>query len=81
MEEQALDLDLLLSVSAGLGRWESDRAGRRVFRKDDDCTGALFFRCCVGSAGAADGRSVDRRERRPTENIHDRQHIPSPLQY
>lgn len=41
-----LDLDLLLSVSAGLGRWESDRAGRRVFRKDDDCTGECFFVLC-----------------------------------
>lgn len=36
---QVLDLDLLLSVSAGLGRWETDRAGRRFFRRDDDCIG------------------------------------------
>lgn len=45
MAAEVLDLDLLLSVSAGLGRWESDRAGRRVFRKDDDCMGEwnLFF--------------------------------------
>jgi hypothetical protein len=37
------DLDLLLSVAGGLGRWQ-DYGNRRVYIKDDDCVGEL---CCL----------------------------------
>ena len=39
MEE--FDLDLLLSVAAGLGRWQ-EYGNSRVYVKDDDCLGELW---------------------------------------
>jgi hypothetical protein len=37
-EYEGFDLDLLLSVTSGLGRWEW-LDGRRVYIKDEDCVG------------------------------------------
>lgn len=41
------DLDLLLSVAGGLGRWQ-EHGSRRVYVKDDDCLGeaVLGGTCC-----------------------------------
>jgi hypothetical protein len=49
--EDDFDLDLLLSVAGGLGRWqEADAAaGKRVYVKDDDCLGE-----CSGPGGACE---------------------------
>jgi hypothetical protein len=34
------ELDLLLSVAGGLGKWHDINDNRRVYVKDDDCLGA-----------------------------------------
>lgn len=34
------ELDLLLSVAGGLGKWHDSNDTRRVYIKDDDCLGA-----------------------------------------
>jgi hypothetical protein len=39
-EEYDLDLDLLLSVTSGIGKWEYI-ADKRVYAKDVDCIGEL----------------------------------------
>jgi hypothetical protein len=35
---EAFDLDLLLSVAGGLGRWQ-DYGSKRLYMKDDDAVG------------------------------------------
>lgn len=42
------DLDLLLSLASGLGRWQELDGGRRVYARDPDAIGAPPRRggCC-----------------------------------
>ncbi|GBF93528.1 hypothetical protein Rsub_06248 [Raphidocelis subcapitata] len=40
-EQPSFDLDLLLSVAGGLGRFVSTEDGRRVYEKDPDCLACL----------------------------------------
>jgi hypothetical protein len=37
------ELDLLLSVAGGLGRWQYVDDLKRVYVKDDDCLGETMF--------------------------------------
>jgi hypothetical protein len=39
-----VDMDLLISVSNGLGTFMQDASGRKVYVKDKDCLGAICIR-------------------------------------
>jgi hypothetical protein len=50
------ELDLLLSVAGGLGRWQYVDDLKRVYVKDDDCLGEQscpVSRACSGMLSAA----------------------------
>jgi len=38
-ERERFDLDLLLSVAGGLGRFQYTEDGKKVYEKDQDCIG------------------------------------------
>lgn len=51
-EGPVFDLDLLLSVAGGLGRYTYTDSGRKVYEKDADCLGENQAHQCGGQAGA-----------------------------
>jgi hypothetical protein len=63
-ERPSFDLDLLLSVAGGLGRYISTEDGRRVYEKDPDCLGEPLRAADPAgppAVGARGGRTAARR--------------------
>lgn len=60
-EAPVFDLDLLLSVAGGLGRYTFTDSGRKVYEKDPDCVGER--RAGWGAPATRDARSVGQPSR------------------
>lgn len=50
------DLDLLLSVAGGLGRWQYPDGVHRVYVKDEDCLGKSVLLCKLQGPTAWEGQ-------------------------
>ena len=55
MAAEEMDLELLISVTGGLGTWQQDADNRLVYCKTNDTLGKCFARSCLLLLGHARG--------------------------